>query len=225
MHYWRIGQRDEEPADLPITPGPKPVISVQILVDAANSDDAHEIVGDILRQVETFRANGPVIDWAFTQDTLYPLADAYEEGDFQSPRLPRKRYPLIGHPAIIRIAFPPSPPRGERSDGDSDRGPRNTGAQDTTVRTPRGVSCHRTLARLLSGELGKHLSIPWGGSHPRADEACEDCESRQGHVCTSSVFQHSDFQPTADEVEDAWIPHAVLHKSGSFLGSSGYGGR
>ena len=28
-----------------------------------------------------------------------------------------------------------------------------------------------------------------------------------------SVFQHSDFQPTADEVEDAWVPHAVLHKS------------
>jgi hypothetical protein len=35
---------------------------------------------------------------------------------------------------------------------------------------PMGVSCHPSPAGILSGELGKRIPAPWGGSYPRADD-------------------------------------------------------
>ena len=51
-----------------------------------------------------------------------------------------------------------------------------------------GVSSHPSPAGILSGELGKRIPAPWGGSHPRADDelyseswgSCEDCGSHKG---------------------------------------------
>ena len=90
MQYWRVGQRNDEPCNLPVHSGPKHLLTVQILVNTADAVEAHDIVGDMLRQAETFLTHGPIIDWAFAQDTPYSLPDAYEEGDAFSDYYPHE---------------------------------------------------------------------------------------------------------------------------------------
>ena len=51
-----------------------------------------------------------------------------------------------------------------------------------------GVSCHLSPTRILSGELGKRIPAPWGESHPRADESCEVCGSREGREKPNEII-------------------------------------
>jgi len=85
MRFWWHGERDDEPLLLPVEPGTKQLVTVQLLVNADDADQATTLVGDLLRRAETPRTGGPVIDWRFVSQTPYRLAAEYEEGDAFSP--------------------------------------------------------------------------------------------------------------------------------------------
>lgn len=81
MKYWRVGQQGDEPTDLPIKPGPKHLVTVRVLVDSPDEDEATDIVGEMMRGQETFLTDGPIVDWAVGRSELYQLPEEYEEGE------------------------------------------------------------------------------------------------------------------------------------------------
>lgn len=81
MKYWRVGQRRDEPVDLPVHPGLKRMVTVQVLVDADDENEATDILGEIMRGEETFLTNGPILDWKFGQIETYQISEEYEEGE------------------------------------------------------------------------------------------------------------------------------------------------
>lgn len=82
MRYFRAGQfpATEEPTHLPVAPGPKMLVPVTVLVDAADAAAATDCLNTILRNHETVLTNGPVLDWAFGPLIPYTPPDPYKEG-------------------------------------------------------------------------------------------------------------------------------------------------
>lgn len=91
MRYFRAGQSPstDEPTRLPVTPGPKMLVPVTILVDAVDSAAATTRLSAILRNYDTLLTGGPLIDWAFGPLTPYTPPDPYQEGmAFAPPAVP-----------------------------------------------------------------------------------------------------------------------------------------
>ncbi|POB12179.1 hypothetical protein [Sulfobacillus sp. hq2] len=82
MRYFRAGQfpATDEPTHLPVAPGPKMLVPVTVLVDAADAAAATDCLNTILRDHATPVTNGPLIDWALGPLTPYTPPDPYQEG-------------------------------------------------------------------------------------------------------------------------------------------------